>query len=178
MNAANPHLDAVVSEITEDMRQRTDRGEVASYIPELARVDARSFGLAVIDADGHVAAGGDSETPFSIQSISKVFTLTLALGKAGDRLWRRVGREPSGSPFNSIVQLECEQGIPRNPFINAGAIAVTDLILSGHQPREALGEILRFMQFPRRRSVDRHRRGGRGLGGSAPAFATSRSPTT
>ncbi len=90
---------------------------------------------------------GDSDMPFSIQSISKVFTLTLALGMVGDRLWRRVGREPSGSPFNSIVQLERERGMPRNPFINAGAIAVTDVILSGHQPREALGEILRFMQF-------------------------------
>ena len=76
-----------------------------------------------------------------------MFTLTLALGKIGNRLWERVGREPSGSPFNSIVQLEFERGIPRNPFINAGAIAVTDAILSGHQPREALGEILRFMQF-------------------------------
>jgi len=140
-------LDDVVSEIANEMCARTDRGEVAHYIPELARVDARHFGLAVIDADGHVAVGGDSDVPFSIQSISKVFTLTLALGKAGDRLWRRVGREPSGSPFNSIVQLERERGIPRNPFINAGAIAVTDLILSGHQPREALGEILRFMQF-------------------------------
>jgi glutaminase len=129
------------------MAQRSDRGEVASYIPELASVNANSFGLAVVDADGHVAAAGDSETSFSIQSISKVFTLTLALGKVGDRLWSRVGREPSGSPFNSIVQLERERGIPRNPFINAGAIAVTDLILSGHQPREALGEILRFMQF-------------------------------
>jgi glutaminase len=129
------------------MRQRPDRGEVATYIPELARVDPRGFGLVVIDAEGNVSAGGDSETPFSIQSISKVFTLTLALGKIGDRLWRRVGREPSGSPFNSIVQLEFERGIPRNPFINAGAIAVTDVILSGHQPREALGEILRFMRF-------------------------------
>jgi glutaminase len=129
------------------MAQRSDRGAVATYIPELARVDARSFGLAVIDHEGNLAAGGDSETPFSIQSISKVFTLTLALGKIGDRLWQRVGREPSGSPFNSIVQLEYERGKPRNPFINAGAIAVTDAILSGHQPREALGEILRFMQF-------------------------------
>ena len=81
------------------------------------------------------------------QSISKVFTLTLALGKVGDRLWRRVGREPSGSPINSVVQLEYEHGIPRNPFINAGAIAVTDIILSGHQPREVLGEILRFVRF-------------------------------
>ena len=140
-------LDAVVRDIADEMRQRPDRGEVATYIPDLARVDPKSFGLAVIDADGHVAAAGDSDTPFSIQSISKVFTLTLALGMVGDRLWRRVGREPSGSPFNSIVQLELERGMPRNPFINAGAIAVTDVILSGHQPREALGEILRFMQF-------------------------------
>lgn len=147
MSAATSHLDTVVSEITDAMRQRPDRGEVAKYIPELARVDPKAFGLVVIDAEGHVAAAGDSEVPFSIQSISKVFTLTLALGKAGDRLWRRVGREPSGSPFNSIVQLEREQGIPRNPFINAGAIAVTDAILSGHQPREALGEIVRFMRF-------------------------------
>ncbi len=142
-----PSLDVVVKEIADEMRRRTERGEVASYIPELARVDPAAFGIAVIDATGNIAVAGDSETPFSIQSISKVFTLTLALGKVGDRLWRRVGREPSGSPFNSIVQLERECGIPRNPFINAGAIAVTDLILSGHQPREALGEILRFMQF-------------------------------
>jgi glutaminase len=142
-----PNLNAVVSEIVDAMRQRTDRGAVATYIPELARVDAKAFGLAVIDVEGNVAAGGDSDTPFSIQSISKVFTLTLALGKIGDRLWQRVGREPSGSAFNSIVQLEFERGKPRNPIINAGAIAVTDAILSGHQPREALGEIIRFMRF-------------------------------
>ncbi|MGU3539401.1 glutaminase [Methylobacterium sp. A54F] len=144
---SHAELQRVVSEIAEAMRARPDRGEVARYIPELARVDAGAFGLVVIDADGNVAAAGDSEVPFSIQSISKVFTLTLALGMVGDRLWRRVGREPSGSPFNSIVQLERECGIPRNPFINAGAIAVTDVILSGHQPREALGEILRFMRY-------------------------------
>jgi glutaminase len=142
-----PDLDHVVREIADEMARRPDRGEVATYIPDLARIDAKSFGLVVIDAEGKVAAAGDSDTAFSIQSISKVFTLTLALGKVGDRLWRRVGREPSGSPFNSIVQLERERGIPRNPFINAGAIAVTDVILSGHRPREALGEILRFMQF-------------------------------
>ncbi|MEP7032247.1 MAG: glutaminase [Pseudolabrys sp.] len=142
-----PNLDQIVKEIAEEMRARPDRGEVATYIPELACADTKHFGIAVIDIDGNVAVGGDSEMPFSIQSISKVFTLTLALGKFGDRLWRRVGREPSGSAFNSIVQLEFEKGIPRNPFINAGAIAVTDLILSGHRPREALADILRFMQF-------------------------------
>ena len=142
-----PDLESIVKEIAEEMRQRPDRGTVATYIPELAGVDPGHFGLAVIDAEGRVAVGGDADVRFSIQSISKVFTLTLALGMAGDRLWRRVGREPSGSAFNSIVQLEYEKGVPRNPFINAGAIAVTDLILSGHQPREALGEILRFMRF-------------------------------
>lgn len=140
-------LQPIADDIAAEMRARTDRGTVASYIPELARVDPDHFGLAIIDREGIVAAAGDADVPFSIQSISKVFTLTLALGKVGDRLWSRVGREPSGSPFNSVVQLEYERGKPRNPFINAGAIAVTDVILSGHQPREALGEILRFMQF-------------------------------
>ena len=142
-----PDLQQVVTEIAEEMLKRPDRGNVATYIPELARADPAAFGLAVIDIDGRVATGGDSEAPFSIQSISKVFTLTLALGRIGDRLWRRVGREPSGTAFNSIVQLEYEKGIPRNPFINAGAIAVTDAILSGHKPREVLGDILRFLQF-------------------------------
>jgi glutaminase len=147
MSHTAPDLQLVVKEIADEMAQRTDRGEVASYIPELAGVDPNQFGLVVVDADGQVATGGDADVPFSIQSISKVFTLTLALGMVGDRLWKHVGREPSGNPFNSIVQLERERGVPRNPFINAGAIAVTDVILSGHQPREAIGEILRFMQF-------------------------------
>lgn len=140
-------LEAAVEDIAAQMKARTDRGEVARYIPELARVDPAAFGLAVATVDGQTFVAGDADAPFSIQSISKVFTLTLALGLVGDRLWSRVGREPSGNPFNSIVQLERERGIPRNPFINAGAIAVTDVILSGHQPREALGEILRFLQF-------------------------------
>ncbi|MET0907396.1 MAG: glutaminase, partial [Tardiphaga sp.] len=147
MNNAAPDLQSVVTEIAAEMAQRPDRGEVASYIPELANVDPNQFALVVVDSDGSVAAGGDADVPFSIQSISKVFTLTLALGMVGDRLWKHVGREPSGNPFNSIVQLERERGVPRNPFINAGAIAVTDVILSGHQPREAIGEILRFLQF-------------------------------
>src|SRR5665213_3960094 len=111
MSNPAPNLDDVVRDIADEIRHRTPRGEVASYIPELARIDPNAFGLVVIDAEGNVAAAGDSETPFSIQSISKVFTLTLALGKVGERLWRHVGREPSGSPFNSIVQLERERGI-------------------------------------------------------------------
>ncbi len=156
-------LQTVVREIAAEMAARQDRGAVANYIPELARVDAGSFGMVVIDAEGKAHAAGDADTPFSIQSISKVFTLTLALGMVGDRLWRRVGREPSGNPFNSIVQLERECGVPRNPFINAGAIAVTDVILSGHQPREALGEILRFLQFVARGPDNPRRPGGGGV---------------
>ena len=143
---SDPRLEAAVAEIAAAMRTRADRGTVASYIPELARADVAAFGLAVACGDGTVVAAGDSDTPFSAQSITKVFTLTLALGTVGDALWRRVGREPSGSPFNSIVQLERERGIPRNPFINAGAIAVTDAILARHQPRETLGQILRFVR--------------------------------
>lgn len=142
-----PEVEAILSEIAAEMATRTDRGDVATYIPQLGKVDPGKFGMAVALADGGVFCAGDADEAFSIQSISKVFTLTLALGKVGDVLWRRVGREPSGNPFNSIVQLEQEQGIPRNPFINPGAIVVSDVLLAGHQPREAIGEILRFVQF-------------------------------
>jgi glutaminase len=139
-----PHiLDTIVAE----MRAAPDRGTVASYIPSLATVDPAQFGIAIVTADGKVHVGGDADTGFSIQSVSKVFFLTLALGKSGEALWKRVGREPSGTAFNSIVQLEAEQGIPRNPFINAGAIVLSDVILAGHAPREAIGELLRFVRY-------------------------------
>jgi len=105
-------------------------GTVASYIPALARVPAAQFGIALRTCDGIEACAGDAATPFSIQSLSKLFTLTLAMRCMGDDLWERIGREPSGSPFNSLVQLENEQGKPRNPFINAGAIAVADRLVS------------------------------------------------
>ena len=117
-------------------------GRVADYIPTLARIDPAKFGLAVVELDGNVSAIGDADEPFSIQSISKVFTLTLALGQRGGDLWRRVGREPSGSAFNSIVQLEQERGIPRNPFINAGAIVVSDVVLDGRSTTAAIDEVL------------------------------------
>ncbi|MEK7342657.1 MAG: glutaminase [Pseudomonadota bacterium] len=140
-------LPALIAEIVALAAAAEDRGTVATYIPELAKVDPARFGIAVATADGRVLVGGDADTGFSIQSISKVFALTLALGKVGDQLWERVGREPSGNAFNSIVQLEQEQGIPRNPFINAGAIVVSDVNLGGHQPRVAIGEIVRFIRY-------------------------------
>ena len=139
-------LSRIIADIAAEIADMPDRGAVADYIAPLAAVDPARFGMAVIEADGTCHLAGDADEPFSIQSVGKVFGLTLALGLAGDALWRRVGREPSGTAFNSIVQLETERGIPRNPFINAGAIAVSDIILSGHQPREAIGEILRFVR--------------------------------
>jgi glutaminase len=140
-------LQAILDSIHAELSPRLGEGKVADYIPELAKVDPNQFGMAIATVDGNVRSVGHADTPFSIQSISKVFMLTLALGKVGEGLWKRVGREPSGTAFNSIVQLEREEGIPRNPFINAGAIAVSDVVLSGHAPREAIGELLRFVRY-------------------------------
>lgn len=140
-------LGGIVDAIAAGMAAEHDRGRVADYIPALARVSPDQFGIAVVTAEGAVHAAGDAETPFSIQSVSKVFALTLALDRIGEELWRRVGREPSGSAFNSIIQLESERGIPRNPFINAGAIVVSDALLAGHDPRETIGDLLRFVRF-------------------------------
>ena len=139
-------LATVLEEIRAEMALRTERGKVADYIPELAGVDPAHFALSVATADGRLLSVGDADVAFSIQSVSKVFALALALGRLGDRLWSRVGREPSGLAFNSILQLEQEGGIPRNPFINAGAIVVTDAALAGHAPREYLGELLGFLR--------------------------------
>lgn len=137
---------AILGSIAEEMSHASERGKVANYIPPLACVSPEKFGIAVVMADGTCHLAGDAEEPFSIQSISKVFALTLALGAVGEALWERVGREPSGSAFNSIVQLESEHGIPRNPFINAGAIVVADVLLGSHEPREAIGEMLHFVR--------------------------------
>ncbi|MEJ8845166.1 glutaminase [Variovorax rhizosphaerae] len=122
---------AVLDEIDAKIRPMLGHGgKVASYIPALARVPAERFGIALRTCDGVEACAGDAGERFSIQSVSKLFTLTLAMQHLGERLWERIGREPSGNPFNSLVQLESEQGKPRNPFINAGAIAVADRLVS------------------------------------------------
>ncbi|ARZ67937.1 glutaminase [Streptomyces sp. HU2014] len=117
---------AVLEEVAAFARPLVGRGQVADYIPALAGVDTGRFGMAVVDIDGGVYGVGDWEHPFSVQSISKAFSLALVLAEGGGRIWERVGTEPSGNPFNSLVQLEYENGIPRNPFINAGALVVTD----------------------------------------------------
>src|SRR5688572_15894376 len=122
-------------------------GKVASYIPELAKVSPHQFGMAIVDLQGKVYQAGDAETPFSIQSISKLFGLTLAFQLEGDSVWSRVGREPSGTPFNSLVQLEQERGKPRNPFINAGALVITDMLLTHYADEGGAGNaLIRFIR--------------------------------
>ncbi len=121
----------LLEEIVATLRPELGRaGQVATYIPALARVPAAQFGIALRTRDGEEAQAGDSGTPFSIQSVSKLFMLTLGMRELGEALWERIGREPSGNAFNSLVQLESEHGLPRNPFINAGAIAVADRLVS------------------------------------------------
>ncbi len=119
---------AILNLIHDKIKPLIGDGKVASYIPELAGVSPDHFGMAIVDLQGRVYSVGDAELPFSIQSISKLFGLTLAFHLRGDSIWEHVGREPSGNPFNSLVQLEREQGKPRNPFINAGALVVTDML--------------------------------------------------
>ncbi|WP_421981003.1 glutaminase [Roseibium sp.] len=139
-------MQELLLEIAETAANSADKGKVATYIPELAGIDPDQFGIAVALEDGRLMTAGDADVPFSIQSVSKVFALALALGRVGDQLWYRVGREPSGLSFDSILLLEREDGIPRNPFINAGALVTTDTYLAGSNPREALGELIRFIR--------------------------------
>jgi glutaminase len=129
-----------------DMQAHLGHGRVADYIPALARVDPKRFGMAVMTVEGRTAAIGDADEPFSIQSVSKVFTLTMALEKVGGDLWDRVGREPSGSRFNSMVRLEQEHGIPRNPLINPGALVVCDVLLGQGLPNATIGRITDFLR--------------------------------
>lgn len=120
----------IVEEISLEAKKLHGTGAVARYIPELSRISPEKFGIALVTADEQCFRTGDAQEQFSIQSISKVFTLLLVFRALGEDLWLRVGREPSGNPFNSLVQLEYEHGIPRNPFINAGALVITDMLLS------------------------------------------------
>lgn len=120
----------ILDEIHQEILDLLPCGTLATYIPQLASVSPRKFGMAVQTVDGDVFHVGQAQEPFSIQSISKVYSLTLGFTFEGDNIWTRVGLEPSGSTFNSLVQLEYEHGIPRNPFINAGALVVSDIVLS------------------------------------------------
>ena len=153
----------VLERIADEIGRTPGRGRPADYIPALAARDPRSFGMAVAELDGTVYGVGDWREPFSTQSITKVFTLALDLAREGDELWEHVGREPSGNPFNSLVQLEYENGIPRNPFINAGALVVTDRLHT--RTGDAAGELLTFLRSESGNPDPGLRQGGRRLRG-------------
>jgi glutaminase len=142
---SNVEYQQILNEIVTDIQPYLQHGEVANYIPQLSMVDKQKFGIALHTIDGRMISAGESSETFSIQSISKALTLTMAINIAGDDIWKRIGREPSGNAFNSLVQLETEHGIPRNPFINAGAIVVTDIILSKYT--DAKSAILEFVNW-------------------------------
>ena len=134
----------IIKEIYAEVSSAKKEGRVADYIPELSVIDPDKFGVTLITSDGKIHSAGDSDERFSIQSISKVFTLSMAFSLLGDKIWDRIGVEPSGSPFNSIVQLEYEKGKPRNPFINAGALVVCDILFS--KRADPKNEILGFVR--------------------------------
>jgi len=137
----------VLDEINEEVQIHLSKGKVADYIPALAKVKKEQFGISLTLFYGTQCNAGCSDTLFSIQSISKVFTFTLALKFFGSALYKRVGHEPSGNPFNSLVQLEYEHGKPRNPFINAGAINITDALVNYYTSEKiAYEEVLAFIR--------------------------------
>ena len=133
---------AILEEIYEEIRPELKRGKVADYIPALAKVEKEQFAMTVALEDGTLYSVGDAKKRFSIQSISKVFTFTLALNLYSKKLYKRVGVEPSGNPFNSLVQLEYENGIPRNPFINAGALVIVDALIEHYKDEYKTLEVL------------------------------------
>jgi len=123
----------ILEEIQREVSPFLTKGNLPNYIPALAKANGNDFAMSLISIEGEEYHVGCTQKKFSIQSISKVFTFTLALLSYGKELYSRVGHEPSGNPFNSLVQLEYEKGIPRNPFINAGAIVTTDCLVSKYQ---------------------------------------------
>ncbi len=127
----------IIQEIYQKIKNIDDEGELASYIPELANVDPENFGVHISTINHSNFGIGNCYDKFSIQSISKVLSLCMAYRILDKKIWERVGVEPSGTAFNSLVQLESDNGIPRNPFINAGAIVISDILLSNlEKPKE------------------------------------------
>jgi len=120
----------IFSKITSQLDGFIDTGKVADYIPELSTVNSSKFGIHLTTVSGENFCFGDSNEKFSIQSIAKVLSLSLAYKLENEQLWKRVGVEPSGTPFNSLIQLETDSGIPRNPLINAGALVICDVLVS------------------------------------------------
>ena len=121
---------SIVSSVFEEVKLTVSTGQVADYIPQLSGIDPEKYGLCLTPVSGDQICAGDADEKFSVQSISKIYAVALAIALKGEDIWKRVGVEPSGNPFNSLVQLEYEKGIPRNPLINAGALVISDILLT------------------------------------------------
>ncbi|WP_396590218.1 glutaminase [Allomuricauda sp. R78024] len=134
----------IIKKIVNEAKRQTDKGKVANYIPELSNIDPNKFGICILDNNGVEYKAGDSNEQFSIQSISKVLSLSMAFSMIGEDLWKRVGVEPSGDPFNHLSLLEMENGIPRNPLINAGAIVISDILISNL--KDPKSDFLKYVQ--------------------------------
>lgn len=135
---------SIIEDIYQEILPFADKGRQADYIPALAKVDPDQFGMCLDTVDGEEYPFMSADVRFSIQSISKVFALAMCLSLKGESLWQRVGKEPSGTAFNSLIQLEIEKGIPRNPFINAGALVLSDILIS--ELKDPEGEFLNFVR--------------------------------
>ena len=136
---------AVLDHIAEAVGAQFGKGRVADYIPALAGVPSRQFGMAVCTLSGEIFQVGAATQRFSIQSISKLFVLQLVMQHFGNMVWTRVGKEPSGDRFNSMLRLEHERGLPRNPFINPGALVILDLLMS--LKGDARWRLLNYLRF-------------------------------
>lgn len=139
------NYEKILKEIEEEVSPLFGQGEVANYIPALGEVKPDQFAMSLQLFDGSSFHIGNSDKKFSIQSISKVFSFTHAIKLYEECMSTRVGMEPSGDPFNSLVQLEYENGIPRNPFINAGAIVVADMLVSKYK-NNTYNEMLKYIE--------------------------------
>lgn len=134
----------LLNDIVKAIETYKGQGQQADYIPELAKIDPDKYGISLNLLNGETYTYGDATERFSIQSISKIFSTAAAFALRGNRLWQRVGVEPSGTPFNSLVQLEYENGIPRNPFLNPGAMVIADVLIS--ELKDPYDEMLNFVR--------------------------------
>jgi glutaminase len=138
------NFEEIIQETFREVKSIDNKGKNASYIPELARVNPENFGVHISTVNQDNFGTGNCYDKFSIQSIAKVLSFSLAYKVVGKKIWDRVGVEPSGTPFNSLVQLEADNCIPRNPFLNGGALVISDILLSNlDNPKE---DFLAFVQ--------------------------------
>ncbi|WP_047244836.1 glutaminase [Maribacter thermophilus] len=139
-----PNFQKIIESVYNETCNLPDIGKVATYIPELAEISSEKYGIHLLDIDKNEFSFGDTQERFSIQSISKVLTLSMAMSLIGKEVWQRIDVEPSGDPFNHLSLLEQENGIPRNPLINAGAIVIADILVSQlKNPKEEFLEFVR-----------------------------------